>query len=163
MNPYDFAMQMEKDGEAYYRELAEKTSDAGLKSIWNRLADDERKHYTTFKEMKAGEEPQMAGTTILEDAKNIFKQMKAENAPQSLELSEEGLYEKALEIEKRSEEFYRLKAKEAEKPNRRDLFLKIAEEEKKHYFLVDNILEFMRAPRSWLENAEFNHLGNYGA
>lgn len=35
------------------------------------------------------------------------------------------------------------------------------EEEKKHYFLLDNIIEFVSRPEQWLENAEFYHLEEY--
>ena len=49
MNVFDFAMKMEKDGEAFYREIAGKTKNPGLKSIFTTLADEEMEHYKTFK------------------------------------------------------------------------------------------------------------------
>ncbi len=39
MNIYEFAMQMEKDGEAFYRNLALKVSNLVLKNILNMLAE----------------------------------------------------------------------------------------------------------------------------
>mgnify|MGYP001048607351 CR=1 FL=1 len=39
---YDYAMQMEKDSEHYYRQLANSCTDTGLKTILNMLADLER-------------------------------------------------------------------------------------------------------------------------
>ena len=43
----------------------------------------------------------------------------------------------------------------------KDVFLKLADEEKKHYFLLGNIIEFISRPEHWLENAEFHHLEEY--
>ena len=51
MDIYEYAMQMEKDGEAYYRDLAGKTSHQGLKSILGMLADAEVKHYKLFEDI----------------------------------------------------------------------------------------------------------------
>lgn len=51
MNIYEYAMKAEKDGERYYRELANKTDDVGLKSILMMLADEEVKHYVVFDKM----------------------------------------------------------------------------------------------------------------
>ena len=39
MNVYEYAMKVEKDGEKYYRDLASKTEDPGVKSILTMLAD----------------------------------------------------------------------------------------------------------------------------
>ena len=51
MNVYEYAMKVEKDGERYYRDLASKTDEPGLKSILNMLADEEVKHYVVFDKM----------------------------------------------------------------------------------------------------------------
>ena len=53
MNIYDFAIQMEKDGEAYYRELGRKSKAEGLQFIFSILADEEVRHYTILEKMKA--------------------------------------------------------------------------------------------------------------
>lgn len=54
MNIFEFAMQMEKDGEAFYREIAQKTQNAWLQKIFNTLADNkEVVNYNTFKSCKS--------------------------------------------------------------------------------------------------------------
>jgi len=75
MNIFEYAMQMEKDGEEYYRQLAGKTANKGLQTILTMLADEEVKHYKTIEKMKTAK-PEMVETTILPDAKNIFIQIK---------------------------------------------------------------------------------------
>ena len=52
MNIFDYAMQMEKDGEVYYREIAEKTSNKGVRNILKMLADAELMHYEIFEKMR---------------------------------------------------------------------------------------------------------------
>ena len=44
MNIFDFAMQMEKDGEEYYREIARKTQDRGIETIMTTRAEAEVTH-----------------------------------------------------------------------------------------------------------------------
>jgi rubrerythrin len=160
MDIFDYAMQMEKDGENYYRQLVEKTDNKGIKTIFTMLADEEVKHYKTLVEMKT-ERPQMAETTVLADAKNVFAQMKESGDEFDFSAKQIKLYEKAQDIEKKSEEFYREKAREVQQQYQQEIFLNLAEEESKHYFLLENIIDFVRRPETWLENAEFYHLEEY--
>ena len=44
MDIYEFALQMEKDGEDYYRDQALKEGNKGLKNIFTFLADAEAQH-----------------------------------------------------------------------------------------------------------------------
>jgi rubrerythrin len=78
-----------------------------------------------------------------------------------IETSEIGRYNKAIEIEKKSEDFYTEKANEVDNPQVKDILLRIAADEKKHQFLLQNTIDFISRPQSWLENAEFYHLDEY--
>jgi len=160
MDIFEFAMQMEKDGEAYYRKLAQQTTNKGLEIILLMLADEEVKHYNVIKKMKAVR-PTLAETTLLTDAKNVFVQIQNSIETISSDVGQIEIYKKAQDIEEKSQEFYLEKADEVEEEYQRKLFLGLAEEERKHYFLLDNIIEFVSRPEQWLENAEFNHLEEY--
>ena len=160
MDIFDYAMQMEKDGEDYYRQLAEKTDNKGIKTIFTLLADEEVKHYKTLKGMKT-KRPEMAETTVLTDAKNIFARMRDSGESFDFDAEQSALYRKAQDIEKKSEEFYRKKASEVGQQYQREIFVRLAEEENKHYFLLENIIQFVSRPETWLENAEFHHLEEY--
>ena len=70
-------------------------------------------------------------------------------------------YRKAQDIEKKSEDFYRTKAKVAKSDEQKSVLLKIADEENKHFHLLDNIIDFVQRPKRWLENAEWNNLEEY--
>jgi rubrerythrin len=160
MEIFDYAMQMEKDGENYYRQLAEKTDNKAITTVLTMLADEEVKHYKIIEQMKTAR-PQMAEATILTDAMNVFARLKDSGESFDFGVGQAELYKKAQDIEKKSETFYREKADEVQKKYQKEVFLKLAEEENKHYFLLENIIEFVSRPETWLENAEWYHLEEY--
>ncbi len=160
MNIFEFAMEKEKYSEDYYRRLADKTSNKGIETIFNMLADEEAKHYKIVSDMKEDVAPDLADTTVLSDAKDVFTKMRKSAQKFSFDISQTELYKKAQDIEKQSQNFYLEKAKEAEE-TQKEIFLRLAEEEKKHYFLLENVIDFVSRPQTWLENAEWHHLDEY--
>ena len=154
-------MQMEKDGKLFYKEIVEKTSDEGLNKIFNMFISDEEKHYELLKKMKESQDLEFKHTEILFDVKNIFQDLKDKNTVFDFNSSQIEIYKKAQEIEKRSEDFYKKRASEIDNAEQKAIVLKIADEEKKHYFLLEKIIEFVSRPETWIENAEFNHLDEY--
>jgi len=48
---FEFAIQIEENGEKFYRKVAQKIENQGLKKTFNFLADQEVKHKAVFKEM----------------------------------------------------------------------------------------------------------------
>ena len=159
MDIYEYAMQMEKDGEDYYRELSRKTANVGLQNILTMLADAEVKHYNVFQGMKKNEGIPDTDTEILSNVKNIFIRMREEEQT-GVDSSQVELYRKAQEIEKKTRDFYLEKADEV-KASQKAIFIKIAGEEKKHYLILENIIDFVSCPETWLENPEWYHLEEY--
>jgi len=160
MDVFEFAMKMEKDGEGYYRELAKKSSTPGLSNIFTMLAKAEVVHYETFKRMKENEQVKITQTKILSQVKNIFETMKEEKDLEST-LTQTELYHKAVEAEKLSREFYLSKAGEVKDADQQRIFHQIADEEKKHYLILQEIVDFVSSPQTWLENSEWYHLEEY--
>ena len=162
MNIFEFAMQMEKDGEAFYRDIAQKTKNAGLQKIFNTLADEEVVHYNTFKKLYDKTPAQVVESNILDKAKNIFIELKDSGGlDMSAEPPQTEAYKKALETEKESYTFYEQKAKESDNPEEKDILLTLAREERHHYRLLENIIEFVSRPQQWLEDAEYAHMAEY--
>lgn len=160
MNILIYAMQMEKDGEEYYYQLAEKAPNKGLKAILEMLAVEETKHYKALETMKASR-PELIETTVLSDAKNVFAEIKDSDESFDFDLGQIDLYRKAQELEQKSVDFYSEKAGEVEHEFQKEIFLMLAEEEKKHFALLESIIKFISRPQTWLENAEFCHLDEY--
>ncbi|HEY5997853.1 MAG TPA: ferritin family protein [bacterium] len=161
MDVYEFAMRMEKDGEAYYRECAAKTASAGLRNILGMLADAEVTHYEVFRRMQAREEATLPDSTLLERVKNVFVQIREEEGAGGARSSEIELYRKAQEYERRSWDLYEGRAREALSPAERLAFERIAVEERRHYRILEGIVDFLGRPAEWLENAEWYHLEEY--
>ena len=162
MNIFQFAMQMEKDGENFYRELSERSDKVGLGQIFNLLANEEAKHYQIVKKMSEDQEKIfMVEERLFENVKNIFIKIKETEKDLQFDTTEAGIYRKALKIEKDSRKFYLDKANEVQEESKKQLLLRLAEEEEKHEFLMENLIEFITRPETWLENAEWNHLDEY--
>jgi len=162
MNIYKYAMKMEKDSENYYRELANQTEDIGLQNILKILTDEEVRHYNIIEQMmKSKASAELAETDILKKVNNIFIKIKGKNLVFNFDLPQINLYRKAQEIEEKSYKFYIEMSDKVEIESQRKVFLKLAGEEKKHMFLLENLVEFVSRPETWIENAEFNHLDDY--
>jgi rubrerythrin len=160
MDIFEFAMKMEKDGEGYYNELAKKSATPGLRNIFTMLAKAEVVHYEIFRKMKENEKVKVSQTKILSQVKNVFETMKEKKDLESA-ITESELYHEALEAEKRSREFYLSKAGEVKDAEQKEIFHKIADEEKKHYLILQEIVDFVSRPQTWLENPEWYHLEEY--
>ncbi len=161
MNIFDYAIKMEKDGEEFYNKLVNKTSNSGFKTILKMLARDEIKHREILEKMKANSESMMAETKILSEAKNVFQKMQDKKTDIISEDEALDLYNQAKDIEKKSEDFYKEKANEVDSAEQKKLLLKIADEEKRHLHLLDNITELLLRPKQWIETGEFIHLEDY--
>lgn len=158
MDIYEYAMQMELDGKNYYLDLAKKTSNSGLQNILAIMAESEAKHYDTILKMKNNDKMQYSeDTEVLTKAKNIFIRMKEEKELDT-DISQLELYKKALEIEIGSQKFYLEKADEEKDPHRKEIFIKLAGEEKSHCVILENLISFVSQPDNWLENPEWYHL-----
>lgn len=162
MNIYKYAMQLEKDSENYYIRLMNKTDDVGLQTILKMLADEEAKHFSIVEQMmKTNTCPELIETDLLKNAKNIFMKIKGKKLEFNFDLTQADFYRKAQEFEEKSYKHYLEMSDKVEAEAQKNLLLKLAGEEKKHMFLLENLVDFVSRPETWIENAEFNHLVEY--
>jgi rubrerythrin len=161
MDIFEFAMEKEKFSEDYYRRLAEKTSNTGLKNICNMLAEEENKHYRVVELLSQKIQAKVAKTSVPDDAKKVFEKMRESAEKFNFNISELELYQKARDIEKQSRQFYIEKAEEVDDACQKGIFKKLANEEQKHFVLLENICDFIAKPQTYLENAEFYHIDDY--
>jgi rubrerythrin len=158
MDIYKYALQMELDGRHFYLDLAKKTNNTGIKSILTMMAESEAKHYNIILGMQKNDKMQYsADTEVLTKVKNIFMKMKEEKEI-DVDVSQVEFYKKALEVETDSEKFYLERADEEKDPHRKEIFLTLANEEKSHCVLLENIVNFVSQPDTWLENPEWHHM-----
>ncbi|MDN5360650.1 MAG: hypothetical protein PWQ84_1713 [Thermotogaceae bacterium] len=164
MNIYDFAINFEIENRKLYEEFAEKSGNEHLRGVFLRLAKAEKKHENIVRQLKEKKKVDEVETDILSSAKDAF-----ESISKDLESTEDDIfpqqqvdvYKKAKEMEVDSYKFYTEKAEETDNPDVEKSFKRLAEEEKKHERIIDNIIEMVNRPNTWLEDAEWNHMDEY--
>ncbi|MHC4228668.1 MAG: ferritin-like domain-containing protein [Planctomycetota bacterium] len=161
MDIFEFAMEKEKLAEDYYRRLRLKTSNKGLSNILTMLADEERKHFDLVQQMRQNAPHAMTDTDVLGNAGVIFRKMRESAESFSVEVTELQLYEKAREIEKQARQFYLEKAEAVTDASHKEIFKKLANEEQKHFVLLESICDFVARPQWFLENAEMYRFDDY--
>ncbi len=161
MNIIDYALQMEKDGEEYYRELAAKTADVGVRKVFSILADAEAEHYNAFMQMKENQPVTHSDKQHIARIKTLFAEMKGNGGLSIPDDEQIAVYIRARDIERRSQDTYMQKAEELTDPEQKKLCMRIAEEEGKHYVILDNLIEFLQHPTTWVEDAEWRNMEDY--
>jgi rubrerythrin len=160
MDIFEFAIQMECEGQEYYHELASQTNHTGIKNILMMLADDEIKHQQAIEKIRITT-CIMPETQVLDNAKNVFRQIKDFGGQVDLSGDEEKLYRHAMDLELKSRSFYQDRADQVKTPEQKALFRKLADEENRHYQIMRNLVDFVQAPKTWLADAEFERLDEY--
>ncbi len=159
MNPYDYAMQLEKEGQELYLDFAQKAPEKGMAAIFRELAGREQKHYETFQAMKENQSVDMPEADFMQQVKDIFAGWRNLKDQEPYDQSQADLYKKALEVEKRSIDFYAQEEKKINDQKQKKIFLQITEEERKHYEIIENVIEFMLKPHRWVEHPMFSKVG----
>ncbi len=160
MNIFDFAMQMELDGKAFYEKMAQKTADQELRKVLVMLAEEEQKHYNIFKKLREGKGPAAipVGSThsdTLKAVKSIFVELSNNTEHVSFTQDERSIWAEALKIEEKSELFYREKAEDEDNAETKKLLTMIANEERNHIYLIDSVLTYMKFPDTFSDTAQF--------
>ena len=159
MNPYDFAIQMSRDGEKFFLNLTQQVKKPGLRKILVMLANDQVVHCRDFEQMKKAEGTTLPDARSLTGALNPFAQrLKRLNLGERLNenLPPEELYRRGQALDKECEDFYRKRAGRVKDLRLKQAFLGIAEEQRKHYFSLENLINFIMEPQQGLEDAEWN-------
>jgi len=162
MDIYEFAIKFEQENQEFYDEFAEKCSHTSLASVFKNLADEERKHERIIRQMRDKKELEAVESDILPEAKAAFDEI-SKDLPENeiLPTEQVDVYKKAIAIEEKSIEFYTEQAEKAEDAEIKAAFERLAEEERKHEKIMDNITEMVNRPNTWLEDAEWYHLEDY--
>lgn len=157
MNVLDFALKMEADGKAYYEKLAGECNDKELKNLFTLLAEAEQTHYDAL--MSRKNEQAFAGieSQTLEQAKNIFQRLMEMKSDGPLKVDADG-YRHAIKAEEHSIGFYEDAAEKEQSLEVRRLLQALADEEKIHLNIVENIYEFVESPKFFLAWREFSNL-----
>lgn len=158
MDVFDFAMKMELQGKAFYETQAASTQIIGLKTVFAGLAADEQKHYDLLRGLKEGKEWRMVDSPMLDRAKTVFTDLVRDK--ESVGEMGEDLdgYRLGLKMEADSVRLYEDLAKKADDPDMVQLYLRLANEEKGHYNIIENICDFVTRPKYYLTWRDYSNL-----
>jgi rubrerythrin len=149
-NPLEYAIQLERDGLAFYSEAAASTENALGKKMFESLAGDEERHIEILTNIAKLINVELDAETPKERMVTLF----AELGPQILEdlganPSDTAVVEKALDTEKRAVEFYAGQAAESDDADHKLIFLRLAEEERQHVEILQNTLTYLNDTGQW--------------
>lgn len=161
MKVFDFALEMELNGKAYYENLARTAQSKGLQTIFTELALDEQKHYDIFKALRAGQQVYMAESTTLEKSRDIFASLLASKTAIIMSQSDLEGYRHAMKLEADSFRLYEDAAGKENNAEAKALLQRIAAEEHKHFNILENISTFINAPNQYLAWGEFSNLEEF--
>jgi rubrerythrin len=161
MDIFDFALQMELDGEKYYRDLAEKVNHDDLKKVLEGLAEDEQRHYKIIQLAQSQTFNHIADSS-LSSIPNVFSRNKdkafvpEDDLIAKLKDEQSDVYRAALLKEEESVALYKKLQEDSKQPEAKRIFEKLMQEEEKHVEVIENIIEMLNHVNDWVEAAEFN-------
>lgn len=162
MDFFEVAKTMEQESSKFYEQQAACAPIPQLASVFTFLVKEEQNHYDLFSALqKKSAAVPLPDNSVLARARDAFaKEFRTIKVPSTLS-DVQSAYSKALEKEQKAVAFYTAESAKLTDSRQKGDVLLVIEQEKKHVILFESLLEFVRKPKEWLENAEFNHLGEY--
>ena len=158
MNILEFAINMEKEGEAFYLSQAKENENNGLFSVFSILAEDEKQHaeiLTDFQNKETANLPE-SGLSV---NTSIFKgQIKSDIKQPPAQLD---AYREALKKEQESIDLYKDLLDKSEIADDTDIFGYLIKQEELHYTIIEDIIFHLEKAESWVESAEFGVREDY--
>ncbi len=155
MDVLQFAIDMELDGERYYREQAAKNEQNPLRKVFEILAEDEARHAKLLLSKRDGKPYELAARakpltvySVFSDAKDYETRVK--ELPDQPEL-----YLAAQAVEQKSIDLYRELLSLATDERTAALFTFLVGEETEHLRILDEFYHHVNRPNEWVESAEF--------
>ena len=155
MNALEYAVNMELDGEKYYKEQALLNENNSVKTVCLILAKDEGIHAKILKNKMDGLAYDLPSTDSYAKIKNLFEDIgnfksEIKETPTQLEF-----YRVAQGKEKQSVDLYTDFLAKTADSDEQNLFRYLIDQEKLHFSLLDELAELLRHSEEWVESAEF--------
>lgn len=152
MKTIDFAINMEREGQKYYEELADLNKDNELFTVFLILAESEKAHKELLKKRKESESI-MLDDFVRPDIKKVFKELK--NFRKEHREKQLDIYRMACVQEQKSIELYFDLLTRTVIPENQELYHFLINEEQEHLKLFEELVTMLTRPEEWVESAEF--------
>lgn len=153
------AIRFEEDGYAFYKDIAEKTSQPLAKRLFESLALQEKEHkerileiYEAKSERREWQLENPAHTSLEDEVKALFEELDDEKKRIPLDHIEG--YRLAMEMERKGFNMYRKYADEAKTPEEKAFFETLMKEEGEHLSSLDNVHRFLTGSEIWYSEDE---------
>jgi len=161
MDAIEFMARFEEDGLRFFETLGTECTDAEMKELFELLADNQKRHIGSLEKLKVNLHGIETDTTLVDRAGQVVNGFRRTLSSYDLQKEFKQDADAFDHIVKAEEEVIELldgMAKAESEGNTRELLVLLAEEEKRHLSRMENIYEFIEAPRSYLEWGEFSNL-----
>lgn len=152
------ALDFEESGYKIYEGTSKKTENPIVARTFKYLANQELVHIAEIKEymkrLNDGHDIKLKGDKI-EDTKKFFS-MTVKEFKQKTELSDDDIeaHKTALELEKKSYEFYEKQHEQTDDPELKKFFKFLMEQENAHYQLIQNAYNYIQNPEHFFAEEE---------
>ena len=149
-DPLQYALQLERDGLAFYTEVAARTKNPLGRKMFEGLAGDERRHEEVLLDLAAKRKVTLAGDLPKQRLVTLFatvgEQLKGEL---TAEAGDNEAIEKALTMERASITHYSTQADAAASEDARALYRRLVLEEQQHVDILQNTLAYLNKTGQW--------------
>lgn len=152
------AIELEKDGHAFFKDAAARTSNKLGKQMFEKLAKDEIEHLETFKNMFDSMSDIGEWRSILKELKSVpaipafadvKNKVKATREPDEVEAIRE-----AMEVERKAIDFFNDAKSKTTDAIAQGIFDRIMQEEEFHHALLQAQYDSVTGAGFWLDTAE---------
>jgi rubrerythrin len=157
------ALQMEKDGKAYYEQARNKTDNQMGKKIFDYLMKAEESHIKKIKQLYESLEQTgtWPGMILRQDSEERVGNIFAE-ALGALEKQVRGTTDDiealklAADLETKGKKFYESRADATDDPFEKKFYLLLAYEESEHYISILDTIQFLEDPQAYYHQMEIS-------
>ncbi len=161
MNVLDFAMDVERSGIHFYRQMASRTGQDGPRTIFQMVAEDEQKILDRLKEMKRELGPiGREDSGVLDRLSNPFRSPALAKDALALKTDIEA-YAYVIGLEEGLCRLFEQASEHETDPAVRDLLKQVALEERRELESLSTIRDFVGAPAEFLAWGEFSNQGEF--
>lgn len=150
VDPLQYAIQLERDGQAFYAEAAANTRNPLGKKMFESLAADERRHEEVLLALAGNRADELVGELPKKRLATLFATLGAQaRAELGADAGDTAALEKALEMERASIAHYRAQGERAVSERARALYARLVEEENQHADILENCLTYLNKTGQW--------------
>jgi rubrerythrin len=151
VDPLQYAIQLERDGEAFYTQVAAATRNPLGRKMFEGLAADERRHEEVLLALSQEAPAALEGEMPKRRMATLFATVgEALRRELDAEASDTVAVEKALVMERASIAHYRQQAERAAAGPSRALYRRLVQEEEEHADILQGCLTYLNRTGQWL-------------